>query len=167
MRVLILVLLLAGCGDPTLALGDAVDGALTPDDTEIHPGAVVDVLRVRLEAGERAAILVTSDALAPFVVVASPGEPWGAAWGSASGTGACMTVGSDDALELVVHVSSAEADGFGAYQLAVKPFTHALAAAHGCRVGGPHGHPPIPGPSPTLTVTAGANSGLSARSRTR
>lgn len=148
----LLVLAVAGCGDPTLGVGDLVDGALTDADTRIHPGAVVDVIRVHVGADERAAIVVTSDELAPFVIVASPDEPWGVASGEAAGPGACVVVGDVEPLDLVVHVSSAGGATLGNYQLTVAPFSHELAAAHDCQVGGPGEHPAIPSRAPTLTA---------------
>lgn len=153
MRWPLLLLLLAGCADPpALAVGQQVDGTLSDGDERIHAGAVVDVVRVRVEAGQPAAVLVSSDDLAPFVIVAAPGGPLGASSGVAAGPPACVSVEAPHALDLLVYVSSAGGASYGGYRVAVAPYTEALAAAHACRAGAPDGHPETDEP----TFTAGS-----------
>jgi len=155
MRTLLALLVLAGCAEPPpLTVGQQVDGTLTADDEHIHSGAAVDMLRVHVGAGEAAAIIVTSEDVAPFLIVGAAGDPWGAASGVAAGPGACVTVTARAPLDVLVYVSSAGGAGYGGYRLAVAPFSHALAGLHGCEIGGPDDHPSDSGPTFTAGSTA-------------
>ena len=151
MRMLVVCLALSSslaavCGRAAsggaLSVGQAFDGTLTAADVDEVHGVIAEPIEVRFEGGGPVAVVVTSDAMDPFAILAVRGAPVGAASGVAGGRGACVVLDAPHPLDVVVYVSSAGAAPGGDFRVSVEPATDRVRAAHDCQAAGPGGSSP-------------------------
>ena len=133
-----------------LVVGEHADGTLRADSQD-YEGLTTEAVPVRYEGGEPVAVVVTSETMDPFAIVAVRGAPIGAASGVAGGAGACVVLEAPHPLDALVYVSSAGAAATGDFRVAVEPATDGVLAAHDCQAAAPSPGLPEPGER-TLTV---------------
>lgn len=160
MRLLLLSVLLSfspglmcgrTAGEPgALAVGEHADGTLRAD-SEDYEGVTTEAVPVRFEGGDPVAVVVTSDEMDPFAILAVRGAPIGASTGEAGGPGACVVLQAPHALDVMVYVSSAGAAPTGDFRVSVEPATDEVLATNDCQTGAPSPGLPAPGER-TLTV---------------
>ena len=144
----------AGGAEPgALRVGEHADGTLSADSQD-YEGVTTEAVPVRFEGGEPVAVVVTSEAMDPFAILAVRGAPVGASSGEAGGPGACVVLAAPHPLDVLVYVSSAGASPTGDFRVSVEPATPEVLAAHDCQAGAPAA--PSPGlPEPNeRTITA-------------
>ena len=133
----------AGPAVAPLGVGDHVDGTLTADSRD-YEGVTTEAVPVRYDGGAPVAVVVTSETMDPFAILAVRGAPVGADAGAAGGGGACVVLAAPHPLDVLVYVSSAGAAPFGDFRVAVEPATDRVLADHDCQPGAPSpgGSPP-------------------------
>ena len=125
-----------GGGPGTLAVGEHADGTLRADSQD-YQGVTTEAVPVRYGGGAPVAVVVTSEAMDPFAILAVRGAPIGAASGVAGGPGACVVLEAPHPLDVLVYVSSAGAAPTGDFRVSVEPASQGVRAAHDCQPGAP------------------------------
>ena len=128
----------AGPAAVPLALGQHVDGTLTAESQD-YEGVTTEAVPVRYEGGAAVAVVVTSETMDPFAILAVRGAPVGADAGAAGGEGACVVLDAPHPLDVLVYVSSAGAAPLGDFRVSVERATDETIAAHDCQPGAPGG----------------------------